>query len=68
MSWKYQVIADHSGQWADNAVRFATEAEAKEGARDLFMRWTSVKEWRVVESPDPVTDRWNSETHRAESV
>jgi hypothetical protein len=54
MSWKPEVIADNSGQWYGNALRFATKAEAETSAYDLAMRWTLVRDWRVVESEDPV--------------
>lgn len=45
------------GQWATNALRFATEAEAKAYAWDLFMRWTAPTDKRVAPSDDPVTAR-----------
>ena len=54
VSFKAEVIADSSGTWAGNALRFATRAEAEVYAKDLYSRWTAVKEWRVVESTDPV--------------
>ena len=53
-SFKAEVIADSSGTWAGNGLRFATRAEAEVYAKDLYSRWTAVKEWRVVESTDPV--------------
>ena len=46
--FKVEVIADSSGHWAGNGLRFATDEEAKTYARDLFSRWTLVREWRVV--------------------
>lgn len=54
MSWKPEVIADSSGKWAGNALRFATKQEALDNVRDLEMRWFSVRETRVVETDDPV--------------
>lgn len=54
MSWAVEVIADDSGEWVGNAVRFATREEASYYASDLFSRWTLVRETRVVESPDSV--------------
>lgn len=54
MSWKAEVIADDSGKWVSNALRFATEAEAARYATDLMGRWMSVREKRVVESGEPV--------------
>jgi hypothetical protein len=53
-SFKVEVIADSSGQWVANALRFATETEAKTYGADLFSRWMAVKEWRAVPSTDPV--------------
>lgn len=54
MSWKPEVIADNSGKWAGNALRFATREEAEANVRDLAVRWYSVRKTRVVESEDPV--------------
>jgi hypothetical protein len=58
MSWKAEVIADGSGNWAGNAVRFATKEEAIPYAIDLRFRWTAVRDFRVVECDDPVNYRW----------
>ena len=55
MSFKPEVIADSSGKWSGNALRFATEEEAKIYVDDLMMRWTAVRDTRVVEVEDPVT-------------
>jgi hypothetical protein len=49
MSWKTEVIADNSGKFCGNAMRFATKAEAEQYVGDLSMRWISVRETRVVE-------------------
>jgi len=58
MSWKPEVIADATGKWYDNAMRFATKEEAEENAKNLAMRWTLVRDFRAVESDDPVNYRW----------
>jgi hypothetical protein len=58
MSFAPEVLADSSGKWAGNAVRFATREEAEGYVRDLMMRWTAVRETRVVESTDPVKHKW----------
>jgi hypothetical protein len=55
-SFKVEVIADASGQWTGNALRFESKLAAEVYAKDLFSRWTAVKEWRVVETKDPVTE------------
>jgi hypothetical protein len=54
MSWKPEVIADSSGQWCGNGLRFATQAEAESNALDLAMRWFAVSDTRATESIDPV--------------
>jgi hypothetical protein len=54
MSWKPEVIADSSGEWCGNQLRFATKKEAEDNVFDLSMRWTSVRDTRVVKSKDPV--------------
>ena len=55
MSYKGEVIADSSGKWCGNGLRFETEDEARIYVEDLAMRWTLVRDYRVVESEDPVT-------------
>ena len=45
---RVEVIADSSGTWSGNGVRFDEVEEAKEYARDLYSRWTLVREWRVI--------------------
>lgn len=57
-SYAPEVIADSSGKWAGNALRFATQEEAEANVRDLFGRWMAVKETRVVPSEDEPNYRW----------
>ncbi len=54
MSYKPEVIADDTGTWSGNALRFATEKEAQTYVADLAMRWTLVRDTRVVRSDEPV--------------
>jgi len=56
MSYKVEVQADSTGTWCGNGLRFATEEEATLYAKNLAWRWTAVREWRVVESADPVNE------------
>ena len=58
MSWKPEVIADNSGKWCGNGLCFATRDEADHYVVDLAMRWTAVRDTRVVESAEPVNYRW----------
>jgi hypothetical protein len=58
MSFKPEVIADSSGKFYGNALRFATREEAEANVRDLMMRWFAVTDTRVVESDDPVNYRY----------
>ena len=60
-SWKCEVIADDSGKWCGNGLRFASRLEAEGYVRNLSMRWFLVKETRVVESEDHPKDGWNGE-------
>jgi len=53
-SYAVEVIADSSGKWCGNGLRFQTIEDAESYARDLASRWTLVRETRVVESDDPV--------------
>ena len=56
MSFKPMVYVQ--GEWAGNALRFATEDEALANANDLFGRWMLVEKVRVDPSDDPVNYRW----------
>ena len=58
-SFKTEVIADSTGTWAGNGLRFATEAEAQDYVKDLEWRWTSVRDTRVVPSDDAVSHVWD---------
>lgn len=62
MSWKVEVIADSTGKWCSNSLRFATEAGARNYGNDLWSRWTAVTHYQIVECTDPVTT--DSETVR----
>lgn len=54
MSFAAQVVADSTGKFVGNALRFATKEEAERYAQDLFNRWMSCTDKRVVETDDPV--------------
>jgi hypothetical protein len=60
MSWKPEVIADSSGKWYTNALRFATCEEARANVEALAGRWLAVREWRASECEDPVTHAWRN--------
>jgi hypothetical protein len=64
-SYKPEVIADNTGKWCGNSLRFATREEAEQNVRDLEMRWFSVRETRVVESDDPVNYTYHDRQLRA---
>lgn len=51
-SWKAEVIADSTGRWCGNALRFPTKTEAEAYVRDLAGRWLAVRDTRVVTSDD----------------
>ena len=50
-----EVQADNTGTWAGNGRQFDTVEKASTYAIDLSMRWTSVREWRVVPLDRPIT-------------
>jgi hypothetical protein len=51
-SWKPEVFVE--GKWSANSLRFATEKEAADNARDLLMRWFVPTDSRAAPSDDPV--------------
>lgn len=54
-SYAAEVVADSSGEFCGNMLRFATVEEAETYVADLRRRWTLVTETRVVPTGDPVT-------------
>jgi len=60
MSFKPEVIADKSGKWCGNQLRFATFEEARAYALDLAGRWFAVTDIRVTESDEPVNYQWHA--------
>lgn len=57
-SWKPEVVADSSGAWTGNGLRFPTKGEAEANVDNLFCRWTLVSKTRVVPSIDPPNYNW----------
>ena len=57
-SYAPEVIADSSGKFCGNSLRFATRAEAESNVNDLRSRWMLVEQTRVVESDDAPNYRW----------
>lgn len=56
MSFKPQVeTVNDPGKFLGNALAFATFDEAYQNARDLSHRWMLVKDYRAIESDEPVT-------------
>lgn len=53
MSWKVDVIADDSGDWVANGMRFPTYHQAVVYSIDLARRWSAVRQTRIVESTEP---------------
>jgi hypothetical protein len=53
-SFKPEVVADSTGKFCGNALRFATRQEAEDYVDDLALRWTAVSQTRVIESDDEV--------------
>jgi hypothetical protein len=51
--YRVEVIADNSGEFVSNGLRFPTVDEAQAYATGLALRWTLVREWRVMAAGDP---------------
>ena len=58
-SYSPEVIADSSGKFVGNNLRFATQDEAERYVNDLADRWMLVIATRVVPTQDPVNSRLN---------
>jgi hypothetical protein len=53
--YKVEVQTHGSGDaWAGNAMKYESVTEAAAAARDLFYRWTLVREWRVTDESGTV--------------
>lgn len=47
---------DPEGSWSSNNLRYDTPEEAVAYAKGLFMRWTAVVYWQVVDDEDTLID------------
>lgn len=58
MSYKVEVntAGDPPDSWAGNAITHETPEKAAAAAKDLFMRWTAVVYWRVVDEAGAVIE------------
>lgn len=56
----YRPMVSTGGEFAGNALRFATREEAEASALDLACRWVLVERWKAEESDDPVNCVWDS--------
>jgi hypothetical protein len=54
----YRPMVKVHGEWAGNALRFATREEADASALHLFQRWTLCQDYRADESDEPVNYAW----------
>lgn len=53
-----------SGNWASNALRFATKEEAQASADELLSRWFVPEDGRAAESEDAVNYQFNFELNK----
>jgi hypothetical protein len=60
MSYLAEFQTSVGGEYATNALRFATSDEAIGYARDLFYRWTGAHDWRIAESTDAPNYTWSA--------
>jgi len=56
----FRPMVSTGGEFAGNALRFATREEAEASAHNLAMRWTLVERFRADESDDPVNYAWDA--------
>lgn len=72
MSTSYKVQCwdskSDTGPGASNALRFATEDEAKAYGAELFSRWMGLARYEVQPSEDPITYRFDFDAYRAVSI
>ena len=54
--YKVEVIADASGKWCGNAMKYEDPQDAILSAIELTGRWTAVRAWRVVDSNGKVIE------------
>lgn len=75
--YRVEVIADDSGKWVGNGLRFFTPGEAKAYALNLQARWMLVRDWRVVNDHGDVVcgtgapsfeEQYRAEILRAQAV
>jgi hypothetical protein len=52
--YRVEVIADNSGKWCGNGLKFAAVELAEAYAVDLWSRWTLVRSWRVIDDDQKV--------------
>lgn len=67
-SFKPEVVADASGKWCGNALRFATMEEAERSASSLATRWALVRDTRVVASDDPPNYEFPADASRERPI
>lgn len=63
MSYKVGCKTTDGGPWAYNALRFATQPEALDYAKDLYSRWLMLKEYEIHESEDVPNYAWANGTY-----
>jgi hypothetical protein len=68
MSFKTQVVADYTGEWVGNGLRFATKEEAEGYGANLAGRWVLVRDIRTIEVDEPVSHVWNRKTSELTSL
>ena len=56
-SYKPEISTDGGKIYGQNGQAFATEAEARAMAADIFSRWMLATDYRVTESDEPVNYR-----------
>lgn len=60
MSYKMEVRTDSTDTFTGNAIAYATEQEALDAGEELMGRWLLVREFRAVESDEPVNYKFEN--------
>lgn len=60
MGFKLGVKTPGDTEFVFNALCFETEQEAEDYGRDLFSRWSAVKETKVLTSDEPINYRFTN--------
>ena len=62
MAWTYEVKVANDEKWYGNAMRFATENEARIAGLNKYTVWTMCIDYRVIEAEGKVNWEMRNDT------